>query len=569
MNLPAGFRHVFGFMVFPVSRVGGMPGGSIPALVACFLLASCASRIAPSGGPKDTRPPEVTRVYPANESTQFSGEQISFDFSEYIQIKDGGTGILISPPLAIPPLVSVVGKSVHIKFREKLAQNTTYTVLIGYSVSDLTEGNALKEYSLVFSTGTQLDSLSLRGTVVDAFTMKPLAGILVMLYPQWNDSLPAKTIPMKLARTDASGNYQITHVPEASYMVFSLDDKNHNFRFDLPEERIGFVDTLVNIRPGLEPTINLRLSENPERRQRLLNKWYNSPGQIRLKYAKPVDTWKISMENGVSDSSWTSTFEPGTDSLIAWIPRIQGDTLKCYSETSSGGLSRTDTIRFSLRSNPSARGRRSTASPDTLLKFTNNLQSGKLLPNDTLSIRANRPLQKVDPSRFILLEEKDTLNFYFHEKLISTRMGYDIADLTEADKKYKLIVLPGGFTDVYGSKNDTLILNFREFNEDDLGTFSMMIKGKLSDEPWLWELANSSGKVIFAQTYQAEQPMRVPNLVPGKYLLRMYVDGNRNRKWDGANLYQKIQAEKIIHYPSEINVRAGWDLELSWETEGK
>ena len=46
----------------------------------------------------------------------------------------------------------------------------------------------------------------------------------------------------------------------------------------------------------------------------------------------------------------------------------------------------------------------------------------------------------------------------------------------------------------------------------------------------------------------------------GKYYIRIVFDENENQKYDSGNFLLRIDPEKVIYYPDEIDVRAGWDL---------
>ena len=46
----------------------------------------------------------------------------------------------------------------------------------------------------------------------------------------------------------------------------------------------------------------------------------------------------------------------------------------------------------------------------------------------------------------------------------------------------------------------------------------------------------------------------------GKYFIRIIFDENKNEKYDSGNFLKRIKPEKVIYYPDEIDVRAGWDL---------
>ena len=50
------------------------------------------------------------------------------------------------------------------------------------------------------------------------------------------------------------------------------------------------------------------------------------------------------------------------------------------------------------------------------------------------------------------------------------------------------------------------------------------------------------------------------NIDPGKYYIRIIYDQDKNEKFSTGNYLEKIDPEKVIYYPDQIDVRAGWDL---------
>lgn len=60
-------------------------------------------------------------------------------------------------------------RSLIVDIDQELLPNTTYMFNFGDAVVDVTENNKAKDLVYVFSTGASIDSLSLSGTVVDAF----------------------------------------------------------------------------------------------------------------------------------------------------------------------------------------------------------------------------------------------------------------------------------------------------------------------------------------------------------------------------------------------------------------
>jgi len=52
----------------------------------------------------------------------------------------------------------------------------------------------------------------------------------------------------------------------------------------------------------------------------------------------------------------------------------------------------------------------------------------------------------------------------------------------------------------------------------------------------------------------------------GKYTVRLIEDANGNKKWDTGNYLQKTQPEQVIYYWKEIDLRANWDMNETFNT---
>lgn len=540
-----------------------------PAVFLLLLLAACASRINPTGGPKDTAPPVVVQTVPPNSSVRFSGNRLSLTFDEFVQLKDGGTGIMISPPLSVPPEVILRGKTVELRLKAPLDNNTTYTVTVGQSLTDIRENNPLPEYGLVFSTGNLLDSLSLSGQLTDAYTNQPVKDALVMLYTHEHDSLPQKTLPRYFTRSDASGHYTIKNVREGPYMAFALADANSNYLFDQPEEKIGFSEQGMQLIDSVKTgPLDFRLFVNPESRQRLLKSGYTLPGKLNLKYAAPVQSWSLRQLQPEGTTLYRTYFIPGRDSLTAWFPKIDSDSLVLVSTVDGPAGTSSDTLRFNLRRMAAATGMKARRSsrPDTTLRFTHNLENGKLRQGDTLFLYPSQPFERIDTGRIFLLQGTDTIPYPFSATGDSL-LRYVLPGLGTPGKGYLLHALPGVFESMYGQRNDTLRLSISTYDEDDLGLLAFTINADSLDDPGplLLELTAKDGKTVSSRPVIPGQEIVFANLSPNSYGVRLIFDQNGNGRWDPGNFQQKKQPEKVRYYSGEITIRAGWDLELVWE----
>ena len=81
-----------------------------------FFAQRCANAVAPTGGPRDERPPVVVEAVPENHSINFLGKKIEITFDEYITLENANQNVMISPPLSEKPDIKLKNKTVVIKF---------------------------------------------------------------------------------------------------------------------------------------------------------------------------------------------------------------------------------------------------------------------------------------------------------------------------------------------------------------------------------------------------------------------------------------------------------------------
>lgn len=72
----------------------------------------------------------------------------------------------MSPPQLEAPEVKTSGRRVLVTLADSLKPNTTYTVDFGDAIVDNNEGNPLGNFTYTFSTGPDIDSMQVAGTVL-------------------------------------------------------------------------------------------------------------------------------------------------------------------------------------------------------------------------------------------------------------------------------------------------------------------------------------------------------------------------------------------------------------------
>jgi hypothetical protein len=210
------------------------------------LLPGCAnmSMGGPPGGLKDSLPPKLIKANPPAATVRIQPSLITLEFDEYVQFDDLQTELVVNPPMEKQPDIEARLRTVRIRLRDSLQSNTTYSFFFGNALKDVNEGNVLKGFNYVFSTGPYIDSLMLAGTITDAETGMPDSTLLIMLYSSEADSAVAKQKPRFITRPNGKGEFRFTYLPYDQYYLFALKDEGLR-RYISPTTPFAYYDQAV------------------------------------------------------------------------------------------------------------------------------------------------------------------------------------------------------------------------------------------------------------------------------------------------------------------------------------
>ena len=540
---------------------------SLGLLLTAFLAQRCANAVAPTGGPKDTTPPVVVAAVPENQSTHFIGKKIEITFDEFITLENANQNVMISPPLKEKLDIKLKNKTVVVKFKENLVPNTTYTINFGSSIKDLHEGNPFKDYVYSFSTGDHIDTLSITGKVVDAETMKPIENVYVGLYAADRDnldSLPMTTAPNYISKTDKEGQFSLNGLADKSYRVFALKDANANLYFDLANEASAFLDMLVTPSDSTLKPITLRMFTEVDSTQVLLEKKLIEEGLLRFVFRHPAkdavimtpemlpDTFNlVTTHSAAYDTVWWYFTPNVKDSL--WV-QVKYDTVI------------NDSSRYSLKFKDK-KGRNKKTEP---LKVKNNLIGrGALVHDDTLTLTFSEPIVRY-AMRDSAVFKCDTLVFYdtlAFEPADEQGMKYRLVNSVAADVSYHIEIPDSVFFGIRNRTNEAIKLDFHVVNDDEYGNIYITVMPPKGMKQVVVQLTNESGKVVKEQVITKNSEVMFDYLMPAKYKLRAILDADGNGKWSTGNYHRHTLPETIIDYINVLDLKAGWDIDLSdpWE----
>jgi hypothetical protein len=131
-------------------------------------------------------------------------------------------------------------------------------------------------------------------------------------------------------------------------------------------------------------------------------------------------------------------------------------------------------------------------------------------------------------------------------------------------QSYKFQLLPGALTDYIGQKNDTLSYKVNTRNTTDYGNLRVNLSN-VKQFPVIVQLTNDRGDVVASEFLDKVNFVDFMFLEPAKYTLRVIYDANGNKEWDSGNFLERRQPEEVIYFPKEIDVRANWDVDQTFD----
>ena len=547
---------------------------------------SCANtQTPPTGGPKDTIPPVIEKIFPVIGQTNVPRHktQLKIEFDEYVQVKDPKS-LFLSPPLEKAPKYKMKGKSVIIYFESDLDSCKTYTLDLTNAIGDNNEGNMFPGFTLVFSTGERIDSMMVTGLVQDCNSLKPLKGATVMLYKDHADSALFLKRPDAAVKTDEWGFFCMRNIQDTVYRMYAIIDENNNNKYDPETEKVAFIDTLIQPITYVNDTLpelkkydmkdtlhclarkteyELNIFREKPSKQLIVNKERVGERTAYITFMAPYAQVDSIWIKNVPAENLITQFNIMQDSLEIWVndPKPQPDTLFLnvkYMKTDSLGLLNSFTEEIKLlkpKKGPAKTSSRDIKKEDTLAVFTLDAkpetveQYGFVIEFkyplvqsafDSLTFRSVNPRQQEAIGKYKVVQ--DSLNLrkftvFPEEKL---QVGYE----------YFLKVPHRKFKDINGVYNDSTEVKVTLPNDDKLSSLSLVMSNV--DNKYIVDLLNEKrDKVLRSYIIEDDKTLLFPYLKKGKYSIRITEDINKNGVVDTGILLEKKQPEKVLFYKLE------------------
>ena len=562
---------------------------------------SCANTTqAPSGGKKDTIPPYIIDIkpLPGVVGVPLTGASFIFTFSEYVTIKTP-TNIFLSPPQKRTPKSRLRGRSLIVSFEEPLLPNTTYTLSFTDAIADANEGNMFAGYTYVFSTGEQIDTMMMTGTVVNCNTLAPVKGATVVLYKDHRDSAIYQGPPYAATKTDDWGFFVLPYIQDTLYRLYAIKDANNDNLYDSESEQVAFIDSLLRPVMVAGDTVREMLKYDMLDTVRCLAR--RSEHELKLFREKPSRQYIVKKVRASERSAYLTFHAPGAwiDSL--WIRGYRDDQL----------ISQFNILQDSLELWINSRR----AAPDTMRIYVNYRKTdslGRLVPDQEIvklpMTRENRTYSKstrrdikhddttcvytfkaepenVEQEGFILefrnpiiSEQFDSVQF----RIINTRQRESRGEFTvEQDSlnlrryilrpkedlvrgfEYSMKLPYRAFRDINGFYSDSALVKVSLPTDESLSVLELELSSV--DRKIIVELLGEKrDRVLRTYVTDKDGTLRFPYLKAGRYSIRITEDGNRNSIVDTGSLLEHRQPESVVFLELSgsqyINIPASTEL---------
>ena len=533
-----------------------------------FLFFDCANQKQPTGGPRDTIPPQLIYSEPENKSVNFNGNEIILEFNEYIETDQLQNNLIITPSVQSEFKSRFNKRTVSIKFEEEepFEPNTTYTFNFQNVIEDINEGNPWDSAKFVFSTGPYLDSLIIKGNISHLMTNKPAEEVIVSLYFA-DDTLDVFTDkPPYFTTTDKEGNFSIENLKSAEYKIYALADENNNLVIDPDKEPYGFIGNNIVLNESVED-INLflyQLNVNPIRlfnAQSIRNNYVLSFNKSLADYELSPDDTTINLYHNFIENNEKiriyNTFQNPADSFS--VDLFVKDSINQQLDTMIY-------VKFEPVDLPS----------EELTQQFVPSNNAEIQTSFTGKFIFNKPIKSVNYDSLFFMY--DSLNFEYltnenisfseHRDEISVNISLNAPEPNEDepenenDNKVIFYSSKGSFISVSNDSSTTIKRSYTFIDPTQYG----LIKGEvISDvESFIIQLLNDNYEVV--RETKDEENFTFNFVEPGEYMIRVLFDTNMNGEWDPGNIKQSILPEPVVFYNEQetqnriISVKANWEI---------
>lgn len=536
-----------------------------------LFLYKCANQLPPPGGEIDLIPPEVVEFYPLNETINYSENYIRIEFSEYVDKRSVREAFFISPAIDGKIDFNWSGTEVEIEFEDTLKKDITYTITFGTDIKDINNGNNMaSSFTLVFSTGSEIDKGQILGKVYDK---QPL-GILIFAYCDDSTYNPILNKPKYVSQVGKKGDFFLQGLANGSYKIAAVRDDFRDQLYNIGDDHFGVThkEIVLSDSQNIISGLLIRTTIEDTLKPSVTNVSMTDNNHFLIEFSEFIDSTKISTENFfIYDSS--SNQKINVDFIFKGSANKKQIFLSILDS-----ISVSENYYLISEDIPDKNNNLSdhqenqivfNAERDTLLPKIKNIETGLAsgiinYKKPELIIHFDDAIREFNFQNTIVLIDK------IKSKMpLSFKRADDASILITSDRKlserdeYFLEIDLTNIVDAAGNKagDSVNVKTFKSNSSLDYSGISGKILTSMQQFNFVITARNLDKQIDYNEILPAnEVEYNLEELLPGKYVLEVFDDRNKNGKYDYGSIYPYQYSELFSVYPDTLNVKARWPI---------
>lgn len=509
-------------------------------LTCCFW--RCAVQTTPTGGPKDEIPPVLVRSSPGEKETNFKGKTIELTFNEKVKLNNPTEEIIITPSPGKVIDFKAAKNKITIDPKDAWADNTTYSITFREGVQDITEGNSVDTLHLAFSTGPDIDSLSIYGRITNGIKEEIPQKITVAIYQADTIDI-SKHAAIYFTKTDGKGRFKIENLKAGKYFIYGFDDRNKNLKVESTTEVFGFRSSPITLQTNRQDSIIFSLAKADSRPIKI-NSIRRTDKTTRVVFNKSITSYQITSNTNANPINF---FGDNPSEIIIYNPPATDSIRINLVAKDSIDLS-FDTVFYTKQSTTKALAEafkviydQPVYIPETgIFSFKGSFNKPiKQIDQDSIFI-------KIDSLNLIRIDQNDIL-IDNTNKLITLEKKIDKKKIPSTAKTSPSLILGKAFIITFENDSSQAEIKPIKISSSEK-TATLEIEIKTTQKSFIVQLLSSSGTVL--ESVKNVKNHIFKNLEPVTYKLRVIVDKNTNGKWDTVNIFTRTEPEPVYYYKS-------------------
>ncbi len=486
-----------------------------------LFVGGCAKRIAPDGGPKDLRPPNLVTISPAHNSTTVpTNTTIELVFDEPISANEAA---IIVFPHDENFDKKFSRKKVQLVPKKPLETNQTYSVIITTKFADWQKNTLAQPQVYAFSTSSTLDTMHITGKVFAGTSFAAAKGAIVLAY----DSDDISRYPVGIAFCDTFGAFVMQNLTTSPKLLLAFTGIGSKLDLALAKA-CAIANDFIS-------------PQNAETAELLLFEIDTLPPQIASeKYENGIGKIKCDEKLIVN----------GTHELV-WISQSDSTTVNVLFSALK------DSIELCDRNGNCAYRKLTVPKTQFVDTFPPQLRLAKKLDKASMfpltveidePVRGNLSVGSTRPNRQVVVRQVNTTTFSIecdNEKIFGDTLVITTTQLVD-------------FAGNNGADSVKIAIA-----QDDRGSIELLAQKKCERE----RIAIVGPTQFFTDPSDEVSSHKLP---AGEYLLYRFCDTNGNGNLDAGKIAFNpprivTRCERFEFFEKKVSIREGWSTDIDWK----